>query len=161
MYRLGYPDGDVSKRWIPCKGTMPLIKWRQGAMSLASARAWYGATDIAENLKGTRFIVIDCDGDHGDGDDDTVKFLSKYKGITHCLEKQGGKSFHLTFIVDFETPTKHCPWCHVDLLGNKNNQIRYYKSKQWNGIRPAKMTAEIWKEINEYIEIRKEDHESL
>lgn len=170
---------EIENRWVPCtKEGKPLIKWGQGCMSLSDAMATLKCESLAENLKGTKFIVIDCDGDHGESLDlDVIKFLLPYTKITHTLYKpkmvedyewyHGHKikedsptswssyrevpaSFHLTFSVDKVVPTKHFPQAHMDIVGNKMNSIRYIKNKIWNGMDPVPMTEEIWDELMEY-----------
>lgn len=155
---------DIQNRWVPCsKENKPLIKWGDGCMEMADAVAYRNQVYLAENLKGTRFIVIDCDGDHDDPwDYETIMFLNRYKSTTHCIEKptaigwETSPSFHLTFETSLIIPTMHFPWAHIDIAGNRKNQLRYWKNKQWNGLPPAFMTSEIWNDIRKYIKYRKE-----
>ena len=162
-----HPYGtNVQDRWVPCnKDNKPMIKWGNGCMSLADAVAYPNQMYLAENLKGSKRIVIDCDGDHGEQlDVETMSFLHRYKSMTHCIEKPGRifmgmpVSFHLTFKVDRIIPTMHFPYAHVDIIGNRRNSLRYLKNKEWNGLLPAKMTEEVWKELQGYIGSRKERH---
>lgn len=165
-----FPEGeapeDVEKRWVPCsKDNKPLIPWSQGCMSICDAVAMSRQVYLAENMKGTRLIVIDCDGNHGDELDwETMWFLNRWRGETHCLVKPGydteiPQSFHLTFAVDRMIRTMHFPYAHIDIVGNRKNSLRYWKNKQWNGIEPAPMTKERWAELQSYIRYRKEMEE--
>lgn len=167
---------EIEERWVPCSATnKPMIKWSQGCMSKADAEAWPGQVYLAENLKGTKTIVIDVDGDHGDMIDlDTIRFFDRYRNITSTLEKPDlvfdwfvdnsdewagdlhtamlPVSYHLTFLVDRIIPTMHFRKAHVDIIGNKANSLRYIKNKKYNGVMPMWMTEEIWDEIMGYIE---------
>lgn len=168
---LGMPE--VQNRWVPCSATnKPLIKWSNGCMTMADALAVRNQVYLAENLKGTKCIVIDCDGDHGERlDMETIMFLSKWRDVTHCLSKPKAvreyegyehtgievpASFHLTFMVPRIIPTMHFPYAGIDIVGNRRNSLRYWKNKKWNGIEPVKMTEEIWDELREYVKYRKE-----
>lgn len=158
-------------RFVPCnKANKPMIPWGEGCMTLVDAKAKMGMVYLAENLKGTKRIVVDCDGDHEEKlDGRTIWFLSKYLDKTHVLAKpkkvceyEGYEStgidlpasFHLTFMVDRLVPTMHFPKAHIDIAGNAKNQLRYFKNKVWNGLEPAPMTPEIWEDIKRYIEGR-------
>ena len=166
-----YPE--IKNRWVPCsKDNKPMIKWGNGCMTLADAVAYPGQVYLAENLKGTQFVVIDCDGDHGlELDIETIAFLWHYSHMTHCIKKPidiyhemtewkpMSPSFHLTFRTEKIIPTMHFPYAHIDIAGNRRNQLRYWKNKKWNGVEPAWMTTEMWNELREYIKYRKEKKE--
>jgi len=155
---------EVQNRWVPCnKDNKPMIKWGNGCMSLSDAVAYKDQVYLAENLKGTRFIVIDCDGDHGDELDlETMYFLNRWRQETHCLVKPNSESndiptsFHLTFKVCKVIPTMHFPYAHIDIVGNRKNSLRYWKNKKWNHVEPIEMTGKRWTELQEYIKYRKE-----
>ncbi len=165
-----YPE--IQNRWVPCnKDNKPMIKWGNGCMSLADAVAYKDQVYLAENLKGTRLIVIDCDGNHDrPWDFETMGFLWHYSHMTHCItngpqNKPGmmghfrddiPPSFHLTFKVDRIIPTMHFPYAHIDIVGNRRNSLRYWKNKEWNHVEPKLMTVEIWKELQDYLKYRKE-----
>ena len=155
----GMPE--VQIRWVPCnQDNKPMIKWGQGCMTMADCVAYPGQRYLAENLKGTQLIVVDCDGNHEDPWDwETIRFLGKFKQLTHTIEKPGFDecpSFHLTFRTDRIIPTMHFPESHIDIVGNRRNSLRYWKNKEWNGMQPAYMTAAIWDELRKYIRYRKE-----
>lgn len=166
---------EIENRWVPCNGNnKPMIQWSQGCMTLADAKAKVGQVYLGENLKGCKFIVIDCDGDHDEGrfDWDTIEFLWKFSKVTHCLMKpkmirdyKGAPninrpaSFHITFAVDRIIPTMHFPYAHIDIVGNEKNSLRYIKNKIWNGLNPIPMTDEIWGQLQQYIKQRKEKDE--
>ena len=163
---------EVENRWVPCSSdNKPMIKWGNGCMALSDAIAYPNQKYLAENLKGTKFIVIDCDGNHATPwDYETMGFLWHYAHATHCITKGPQSkpgltghfkndippSFHLTFKTSKIIPTMHFPYAHIDIAGNRRNQLRYWKDKKWNGIEPAWMTAEIWDELRDYIWYRKE-----
>ena len=172
---VGQPD--PSNRWVPCNAdNKPLIKWGEGCMCLEEAIAWPKSKYLAENTKGCQFIVIDCDGDHGDTLDlETIQFLRPWCETTHTMDKpkmiceyegyEGSgltipASFHLTYRVDRIIPTMHFPNAHIDIVGNRMNSLRYLKNKIWNGLQPELMTAEKWSSLQSYIEGR-EKRESL
>lgn len=162
----------VENRWIPCSASnKPMIKWSQGCKTLAEAKMYANQVYLAENLVGTDHIVIDCDGDHGDGlDYDAIDFLWQFADRTHCLMKPkaireypGGRdsdnpaSFHLTFKTDRVIPRMIWSDCAgMDILGNENNNIRYLKDKRWNGLQPAMLTSEVWEAIKLYVRRRYE-----
>jgi len=161
--------GERTDCWVPCSAeNKPLIKWSQGCMSREDAKAYYGSVYLGENMKDLHHIVIDCDGDHDGIHMETIKFLSKYREMTHCLSKpkllyeyEGAKapgelmflpaSFHLTFMTDRWINTMHFPKAHIDIVGNRNNSLRYWKNKQWNGLSPLQLTSEIWNDIRDFI----------
>lgn len=171
---IGRPE--VANCYVPCNAdNRPMIKWGGGCMSMQDAKSWPGSVYIGENLRGTRRIVVDVDGDHGDQLDlDALRFFARYMERTMChvkpkivfdwFEETEGcysgdlhtaelpVSYHLTFTVDKVIPTMHFPKAHVDIVGNRNNSLRYFKNKKWNGLPPIEMTEEIWDEISEYIE---------
>ena len=169
----GLPE--VENRFIPCdKDSHPLIKWgKEGCLRLVDAQSYKGCVYIGENLKGTFRLVIDCDGDHDETDLDfeTIEFLSQWRDKTHCMSKpklcreygvEGvpynllniPASFHLTFHTEQVIPTYHFNAVHIDILGNRKNQARFFKNKVWNGLEPAPMTEAIWEELQKYIERR-------
>lgn len=166
----GMPE--VKNRWVPCsKDNKPMIKWSQGCMTMADCVSYPKQEYLAENLKGTQMLVIDCDGNHGDPWDwETICFLSKFQEMTHVIYKPleddrewpcenawiHSPSFHLTFLTDRIIPTMHFPHAHIDIVGNRRNSLRYWKNKKWNGVQPAYMTTEIWNELRDYIKYRKE-----
>lgn len=163
-----------ANRWIPCNGdNKPLIKWGNGCLTLADAEAYPHQVYLAENNRGCKRVIIDCDGDHDDGilDLETIAFLSSYIPRTHTLQKDvrvndvegyegypinAPVSFHLSFMVDRVIPTMHFPKAHIDIIGNQVNSLRYLKTKSWNGMVPMRMTAKIWNEITDYIRMRNE-----
>ena len=155
----GMPE--VQNRWVPCSAmNKPIIKWSQGCLSLPDCVAYPGQKYLAENLKGTQMIVIDCDGNHEEPwDYETIEFLKQFKKITHTIEKPGyddSPSFHLTFKTDRIIPTMHFPYAHIDIVGNRRNSLRYWKNKTWNEKDPVYMTPEIWDELRDYVKHRKE-----
>ena len=157
----GMPE--VKNRWVPCSiDNKPMIKWSQGCMTMADCVAYPSQKYLAENLKGTQMIVIDCDGNHDDPwDYETINFLSKFQNTTHCIWKpasvmEASPSFHLTFRTDRIIPTMHFPYAHIDIVGNRRNSLRYWKNKKWNGVQPIYMTTGRWNELRDYIRYRKE-----
>jgi len=176
--------GERTDCWVPCSSqNKPLIKWSQGCMSKEDAISYYGSCYLGENMKDLHHIVIDCDGDHNGLHLDTIRFLAKYRDKTHCLNKpkmltdypeyystvmnEGGyqedefflpASFHLTFMTDRWIPTMHFPNAHIDIVGNRNNSLRYWKNKWWNKLSPLQLTPEIWNDIRDFIG-RKENGE--
>lgn len=172
----GMPE--VAECFVPCNGdNRPMVKWGDGCMSLADARAWPGSMYVAENLKGGQRIVVDVDGDHGGGLDlETIEFFDRFRETTCChvkpdivfdwymergdhwcgelTEAMLPTSYHLTFGVDRVVPTMHFPRAHVDIVGNRRNSLRYFKNKIYNGLPPLMMDDSIWDEIMDYIEER-------
>lgn len=166
---------EVENRYVPCDGSnKPMIRWGKGCMTQVDATSMLNQVYLAENLAGTKLIVVDCDGDHDKGrlDMDVIDFLWKYSGITHTMSKPKAiadyegyqhtddirpASFHLTFRVDKVIPTMHFPWCHMDIVGNMHNSLRYFKDKQWNHVPITDMTPEIWDDLRRYVERRRND----
>lgn len=162
---------DVESRWVPCnKNNKPMVKWGNGCMSMVDATSWPGQTYLAENNKGVGRVIIDCDGDHGERlDIETIMFLSKYVPMTHTLYKEvmvcdvpgyeetaihEPVSFHLSFTTVRIIPTMHFPKAGIDIIGNKENSLRYIKNKKWNNLPMIPITHEIWNDISRYIERR-------
>lgn len=167
---IGLPE--IEQRWIPCNQlNKPMIKWSDRAMYKWDAEKFFGMEYLAENMKGTQMIVIDIDGDHGDGlDMATINSMWKYHDLTHALDKpklipeypgyEGvldfrPASYHLTFKVDKVIPTMHFPNAGIDIIGNRVNSLRYRKNKVWNGLQPLTMDATIWSDIQSIIRERK------
>jgi len=171
--RAGKPELEDRFIYVREDGVIP-YKWGDPSnrMTWSTALSNYACATLAENLKGTQQIVIDCDGDHGNQIDlETIEFFRKYSDITQTFTKPKQvreygvdvnfteqldwyPSFHLTFHVDRVIPTRHFIKAHVDLLGNKENQVRYFKNKFCNNLPVADMTDEIWREIMNYLEWR-------
>lgn len=160
---------EIQDRWVPCnKDNKPMIKWAKKCMTQDEAESMNDIQYLAENLCGTHMIVIDCDGDHGDGLDlETIDFLYQFSSMTHTLSKPKmcsdyginiprrfydiPASFHLTFAVDHVIPTMHFPIAHIDIIGNKCNSLRYYKNKVSNDLPLLVMNDYIWEELKEFI----------
>ena len=170
---LGLPE--IEQRYVPCNAAnKPMIKWSDGCLSKADALAFRHSKYLGENVRGCKFIVFDCDGDHTDDLDlETIEFMWQFSGLTHCMMKPKtvteydgyeddsyhsnvAASFHLTFRVDREIPTMHFMQSHIDIVGNKRNSLRYFKNKIWNGKEPIDMTPEIWEKFKAYIRTREE-----
>lgn len=153
---------EIDNRYVPCNNQgIPLIKWSKGCYPKADALAWPGCVYLGENLKGTKLIVIDIDGDHNNQLwTKTIKAFEPYRLLTHTLTKPTSDnsitSYHLTFSVDRIIPTMHFTNAHIDIIGNKMNSIRYFKNKQWNNIAPLQMTDEIWEGIKNRIKVLEE-----
>lgn len=145
-------------RFIPCNlDNMPMIKWKKGGMTKRIAKIRLGAAYLAENLKGTNTVVIDIDGNHGETDWEVIDFFKSYTTKTMCHHDPANKdysSFHLTFETDRLIPTTHHPYARIDILGNANNQARYFKNKLPNGLKPMELTEEVYQEIQSYLERR-------
>ena len=165
MHPYNDMEGEILNRFVPCdENNHPMIKWGKGCMTKEDAKAVPGQVYLAENLKGCRFIVIDCDGDHDKEkvDFETMEFLNQFRDKTSSIAKLSPiyasipASYHLTFLVDRVIPTMHFNRAHVDICGNKENQLRYFKTKKWNGLQPIWMNDEIWRQIRDYIKTREE-----
>lgn len=158
---LGQPE--IANRWVPCNSSMkPMIKWSRGCMLKSEAAAMRGCSYLAENLKGCQFIAIDFDGDHGSDFDMDCILLGNALASTSLAylkpETVDGMSvsLHVLFAVDKVVPTMHFTKAHIDIIGNKENSIRYLKNKQSNLMPMAPMTEEAWEMIMGYIR-RKEN----
>lgn len=172
QYPVWTHDTEYTDRWVPCNAdNKPMIKWSQGCMNKVDAKATLGCKYLAENMKGSHRIVIDCDGDHDYIDYETIEFLNKYTTQTHTLSKPKllyeyedqstpahllykPASFHLTFETDHVIPTMHFPEAHIDIIGNEKNSLRYLKNKIWNGIQPKKFNEIILQDLQQYIKHR-------
>lgn len=169
---LGMPE--ITCRYVPCsEENRPLIKWGRGCLSMVDAVSWPGCHYLAENLRGTRLVVIDVDGDHGGGlDVETLRFFAYWRDETCCHDKPDlvldhvppecydlsvkalPTSYHLTFTTTKVIPTMHFTRAHVDVIGNQRNSLRYFKNKSFNGIPPMPMDSETWGRIFDYVEGR-------
>ena len=162
---------EIDRRWVPVGASgKPMIQWSRCCMYKWDALNVIGQQTLAENMWNTQMIVIDCDGDHGNGlDMETIDFLWQYSNQTHMLSKRKmiceydgyessmdfrPASFHLTFRVGKIIPTMHFPWCGIDIIGNKTNSLRYRKDKVWNGLEPLTMTPTIWADLQNYVRRR-------
>lgn len=163
MHPYADMDYDIVNRWVPCNAeNKPMIKWGKGCLSLDEAMAWMGCEYLAENLYGTKMIVIDIDGDHDDKVDNGVtERFKELSRTTHTIFKPGKftvtgtpVSYHMTFMVDRVIPTKHFPSARLDIIGNRANSIRYFKNKLYNGLPMRMMDDDIWEYIKDWIAFR-------
>lgn len=178
---LGQPE--IANRWVPMDADMhPMIRWSLGCMCLSDAKhfsklshgRFIEASYVSENLKGTKLIAIDVDGDHdGELDIDAIETFAPLMDLTASFYKRDivldhvepgaydlrilslPTSYHLIFSVDRLIPTMHFPAAHVDVVGNTANSLRHCKDKIYNGLKPSPMTDEIWDYMLDYIERRK------
>lgn len=155
----------TERRWFPCnEDNMPMQKWgyspdysptlydRDEAKAL-SPIGWVG-----QNLYAQPFIVIDIDGvGHGRTDHEVIAFGERYKDTTETWENPAKRgSFHLYFTTDRQIPISHFPFAKLDLMGNQKNTAVYTKDKVPNGIMRRPLTEEIWAELQDYIEDRRQ-----
>lgn len=178
---LGQPE--IANRWVPMDKDMhPMIRWSLGCMSLSEAQhfskfkhgRYVESEYVSENLKGTRLIAIDVDGDHeGELDIDVIETFAPLMDLTASFYKRDmvidyvepdayslrllslPTSYHLIFSVDRLIPTMHFPEARIDVVGNTANSLRHCKDKIYNGLKPSPMTDEIWNYMLDYIERRK------
>lgn len=147
------------RRFFPCTSdNRPMMQWgwRPGfepnLMLRRDAEAISPVHWVGHNLLYQDFIVLDIDGvGHGVRDEQVIAFGNRFRDMTMTLEdprKQG--SFHLYFMTDRLIPVKHFPHAKLDLMGNAVNAAVYFKNKVSNGVPAAKLTSEIWDEIQRY-----------
>ena len=174
---------EIANRWVPMDENMhPMIRWSLGCMSLSDAQHFskvhrgrvIESRYVSENLKGTRLIAIDVDGDHeSELDIDVIETFAPLMDLTASFYKRDivldyvtpdaydlrllslPTSYHLIFSVDRLIPTMHFPEARVDIVGNTANSLRHCKDKIYNGLKPSPMTDEIWNYMLDYIERRK------
>lgn len=162
---LGMPE--ITNRFVPCnKDNKPMIKWGNGCMSRVDALSYRGQVYLAENLLRTRYVVFDLDIEHGEQRDEDLAiwaqmYLDNGGVCCHTRVNDDGSiaSMHVTFLTDRVIPTTHHPNAKVDILGNANNQLRYFKTKEWNGVRPRMLTQEDWSLMLEYFKAKEESEE--
>lgn len=155
------PEGwrGTERRFFPCtQDNRPMIQWgwRPGfepnLMLRVDAEAISPVHWVGQNMLYQNFIVMDIDGvGHGTTDQAVISFGNRFRDTTMTLEdpKKPG-SFHLYFMTDRLIPVKHFPKAKLDLMGNAVNAAVYFKNKVSNGIRPAKLTPEIWDALQLY-----------
>ena len=149
----------TERRFFPCtQDNRPMIQWgwRPGfepnLMLRVDAEAISPVRWVGQNMLYQNFIVMDIDGvGHGVRDEQVIEFGTRFREMTMTLEdpKKPG-SFHLYFMTDRLIPVKHFPKAKLDLMGNAVNAAVYFKNKVSNGIRPAKLTSEIWDALQLY-----------
>lgn len=155
-----------AKRWFPCTAdNKPMQKWgykdnytpvlytRETAQALAPTNY------VGQNMLGQRYIVIDIDGvGHGDTDEKVIAFGNKYRDKTEVWENPAKPgSFHLYFWTDRKLPVIHAPYAKLDFMGNAVNAAVYTKNKQPNNVPRAFLTEEIWEDLKEYLNSRREE----
>lgn len=97
---------------------------------------------IAEELKGSNRVVIDCDSK------ETALIFEKYIDKTESYVNSDLSSVHLVFTTSHLIPTKHKPY--LDLLGNEKHTLRNIKNnKTCNGNVAIPITQEILDLFNE------------
>lgn len=145
------PDNRPMMQWGWRPGYEPNLMLRCDAEALSPVR-WVGQNMLYQN-----FIVMDIDGvGHGTRDEQVIRFGTQFRDMTMTLEdprKQG--SFHLYFMTDRLIPVKHFPHAKLDLMGNAVNAAVYFKNKVSNDIPAAKLTSQIWDEMQRYQVSRK------
>lgn len=140
--------------WIPCNDQCkPLVKWSKTRCTEMEAWAYRDCSMVGVNLKGLHRVVIDVDGDHdGTPDMDVIGYWMPYIQYTSSRVKWKDGipvSFHLEFYTDRILPTFHLR--KVDILGNQNNQVQYYKpTKVWNHMPMAPFDDMILSEVKRY-----------
>lgn len=91
---------------------------------------------IAEQLKGSNRVVIDCDSK------ETVELFKNYIDLTESYISEEKDSLHLVFTTKHIIPSLHK--IGIDLLGNKLFQLRNIKdNKVFNGLAPIPLTQEV------------------
>ena len=97
---------------------------------------------IAEELKNSNRIVIDCDSK------ETVKIFEQYLNKTESYVNEDRSSAHLVFTTDKVVPTKHKK--DIDLLGNQKFSLRNIKeNKVYNNLPSIELTQNILDLFNE------------
>lgn len=152
------------RRFFPCTAdNRPMMQWgwkpgfEPNLMLRADAEAISPVHWVGQNMLYQNFIVMDIDGvGHGMIDESVIRFGNRFRDMTMTLEdprKQG--SFHLYFMTDRLIPVKHFPYAKLDLMGNAVNAAVYFKNKVSNDIPAAKLTSQIWDEMQRYQVSRK------
>lgn len=152
------------RRFFPCTAdNRPMMQWgwkpgfEPNLMLRADAEAISPVHWVGQNMLYQNFIVMDIDGvGHGMVDESVIRFGNRFRDMTMTLEdprKQG--SFHLYFMTDRLIPVKHFPYAKLDLMGNSVNAAVYFKNKVSNDIPAAKLTSQIWDEMQRYQVSRK------
>ena len=152
------------RRFFPCTAdNRPMMQWgwkpgfEPNLMLRADAEAISPVHWVGQNMLYQNFIVMDIDGvGHGMIDESVIRFGNRFRDMTMTLEdprKQG--SFHLYFMTDRLIPVKHFPYAKLDLMGNSVNAAVYFKNKVSNDIPAAKLTSQIWDEMQRYQVSRK------
>lgn len=152
------------RRFFPCTAdNKPMMQWgwkrgfEPNLMLRCDAEAISPVRWVGQNMLYQNFIVMDIDGvGHGTTDQAVIGFGNIFRNMTMTLEdprKRG--SFHLYFMTDRLIPVKHFPHAKLDLMGNAVNAAVYFKNKVSNGIPAAKLTPQIWDEMQQYQVSRK------
>ena len=155
----------TERRFFPCTmDNRPMQKWGWSPdytpqlYTMADARALSPCGWVGQNMLYQRFVVFDIDGrGHGQDDLEVIEFGHRYKDRTFSMEdpaKPG--SFHLYFETDHLIPVRHFGWAKLDLMGNAVNAAVYMKNKQPNNMPLLKLDEEIWRDLMEYQQRRRE-----
>lgn len=112
------------------------LKGSDRTLSLEEASKFDNVQYIAEELKHSNRIVIDCDSK------ETVELFKNYLYKTESYINSDLSSAHLVFTTDKIIPTKHKD-C-IDLLGNQKFSLRNIKpNKQYNNNKAISLTQEV------------------
>ena len=110
--------------------------------TLEEALAFKYIKHVAEELKDSNRIVIDCDSER------TVALFEQYLDKTESYISENKDSAHLVFTTNRLVPTKHKR--EIDLLGNSKYSLRNIKAnKKYNGVQAIPLTQEILDIFNE------------
>ena len=165
-----WPTGwtGTSRRWFPCnEDNIPMQKWgylpghSPTLYEIETAKALSPVNWVGQNIYAQPFIVIDIDGvGHGETDMQVIEFGNKFRDLTETWEnpKKPG-SFHLYFKTDRQIPISHFSFAKLDLMGNQKNAAVYMKDKISNGVERRGLDENIWKELQNYLSVRKAQRE--
>lgn len=122
--------------YTPVFTTGKTLKGEDRVLTYEECLLFAGLKHVAENLKHTNRVVIDCDSS------ETFKLFEHLIDTTECYIGSDRDTLHLVFTTDKLIPTKHRS--NIDLLGNATNSLRNIKpNKTSNGLQATPLTQDI------------------
>lgn len=136
------PSIRESKYFTPVFADGKTLKGSERTLTKEKALGFQHVKYIAEELKNSNRVVIDCDSK------ETVEKFKKYLNKTEAYINEDCSSAHFVFNTDKIIPTKHKH--KIDLLGNEKFSLRNIKqNKTYNNLDTIELTQEILDIFNE------------
>lgn len=124
----------LEKWYTPVFPNHKTLKGADQILTLEEAEAYEGKLYVAEQLKGSNRIVIDCDSK------ETVELFLRYKDLTESYYSED--SMYLVFTTDRIIPSQR--YNKLDIQGNKTLALRHIKpNKQPNGLEAIPLTQDV------------------
>ena len=132
----------TQKFYTPVFKNNTTLKGSEQTLTYKEANSYPNKIYVAEQLKGSNRILIDCDSK------ETVELFLEYKDKTESYYSPS--SMHLVFITDKIIPSQR--YHKLDIQGNKTLSLRHIKdNKIANNLEPIPLTQEVLDTVANYV----------